>query len=99
MGAVGASILAKEEVQKKGYTSFVGFDMINHEYKAKSFECTGCPNICEIVEILSDGKTMARWGDRCGKWSNIAVESKESGVKEKIMEKVEEKASSKILVG
>lgn len=99
MGAVGASILAKEEVRKKGFTSFVGFDMINHEYKAKSFECTGCPNICEVVEILSDGACLARWGDRCGKWSNIAIEKEKSGVKEKIMEKAKKEDSGKILVG
>jgi predicted CoA-substrate-specific enzyme activase len=99
MGAVGASILAKEEVAKKGYSTFCGFDMINHDYKAKSFECAGCPNICEVVEILSDGNTLARWGDRCGKWSNMALEKQKVASKEKILEKVEEKQKEKILVG
>ncbi|HOO22967.1 MAG TPA: acyl-CoA dehydratase activase [Clostridia bacterium] len=74
MGAVGSAILAKEETDRKGFTSFYGFDMLNHDYRAKSFECGGCPNICEVVEILSDEKTMARWGDRCGRWSNIPIE-------------------------
>lgn len=99
MGAVGAAIIAKDEVKKKGCTNFAGFDMINHEYSAKSFECSGCPNICEVVEILSDGKAIARWGDRCGKWSNIPIEK--SKVKEKIAEKVleKDKNSEKILVG
>ena len=75
MGAVGMAILAKEEVQKKGRTNFYGFDLVEKEYKAKSFECGDCPNRCEIVEILSNDKPMARWGDRCGKW-NVVVPDK-----------------------
>lgn len=100
MGSVGSAILAKEEVKKKGFTNFTGFDMINHEYNAKSFECTGCPNVCEVVEILSDGKTLSRWGDRCGKWSNMPI-ANEPKNKEKIAEKVieKEKEQEKILVG
>ena len=31
-----------------------------------SFECNGCSNMCEIVEIEYDGKILSRWGDKCG---------------------------------
>jgi len=34
-------------------------------------ECEDCANMCEVIEILRDGQTMARWGDKCGKWSNL----------------------------
>lgn len=69
MGALGAAILAREEATKKGSTDFYGFDLVNKEFKAKSFECHDCSNMCEVVEILSDGYLIARWGDRCGKWN------------------------------
>ncbi|NLL56540.1 MAG: 2-hydroxyglutaryl-CoA dehydratase [Clostridiales bacterium] len=95
MGAVGAAILAKEEVEKKGYTTFCGFDMINHDFRARSIECGGCPNICEVVEILDDDKVLARWGDRCGKWSNTIVDKEKTAVKEKL----EKLTKEKILVG
>jgi len=68
MGALGAAILAKEEVEKTGKTGFYGFDLVNIEYKAKSFECKDCSNMCEVIEILAEDSPIARWGDRCGKW-------------------------------
>lgn len=78
MGAVGAAILAREEVRKKGTTNFYGFELVDKEYKAKSFECHDCANMCEIIEIISDGQIMARWGDRCGKWSALTKEKSET---------------------
>lgn len=76
MGAIGSAILAKEETRKKGFTSFKGFDMVNHEHTARSFECKCCPNACEVVEILYDGQPLARWGDRCGRWNSQLNEKK-----------------------
>lgn len=70
MGAIGVAILAKEEVIRKGETSFKGTFIHNMDYKVNGFECDGCSNICEIIEIKEDGKVLARYGDRCGKWSN-----------------------------
>lgn len=70
MGAVGVAILAKEEVKKKGFTSFKGTSIHNIDYKVNGFECDGCSNICEVIEIREDGKILARYGDKCGKWSN-----------------------------
>jgi len=32
-------------------------------------ECNDCPNMCELIKILSNDKIIAGWGDRCGKWS------------------------------
>lgn len=76
MGAVGAALLAREAAVKKGYSLFKGFRVSNMEYKTGSFECSGCSNLCEVVQITEEGKIIARWGDRCGKWSNAAREEK-----------------------
>lgn len=71
MGALGAAILAKETTDEKGHTNFTGFGMTESEFRSSSKECNGCPNMCEVIEILKDKTPLARWGDRCGKWSNI----------------------------
>lgn len=70
MGAIGVAILAKEEVKKKGYTNFKGTSIHKADYQVNGFECDGCSNICEIIEIRENGRLLARYGDRCGKWSN-----------------------------
>ncbi|WP_066637449.1 acyl-CoA dehydratase activase [Desulfolucanica intricata] len=70
MGAVGAAVLAKDAVKKSVPTRFKGFAVADINYHASSFECSGCANCCEVVEINENEETIARWGDRCGKWSN-----------------------------
>ncbi len=69
MGAIGAALLAKDaEISK---TRFKGFGLSNIEFTADSFECSGCPNHCEVVNIKMEGKVIARWGDRCNKWKIV----------------------------
>ncbi|MCL6635532.1 MAG: acyl-CoA dehydratase activase [Peptococcaceae bacterium] len=70
MGAVGAALLAREAVSRSGPSRFKGFGVADAEYKTGAFECSGCANSCEVVEITESGRTLARWGDRCGKWSS-----------------------------
>lgn len=80
MGAYGAALIAKQEMKSETKkTKFYGFEMAKNDYKAKSIECNDCSNLCEIIEITSNGEILARWGDRCGKWSNIKKHSKEVG--------------------
>lgn len=69
MGAIGAAIIAKYTVKKIGGSSFYGFDMTDYEYSTRSFECNGCPNMCEVAEIYINGQVGARWGGRCGRWA------------------------------
>lgn len=69
MGAVGAGILAREQVNRTGYTLFRGFEMVDLDFATQSNECKGCPNRCEVVSIVREHNILARWGDRCGKWS------------------------------
>lgn len=71
MGAIGASILAKEYIEKTHkVTNFKGLNLINADFVSKSFYCNGCANRCEIVKILGDEKVIGFFGDRCGKWNN-----------------------------
>ena len=70
MGAIGAALLAKEEIELNPRpSSFHGFELVERDYQTTGFECDGCPNHCEVIEIMADSEPIARWGDRCGKWS------------------------------
>lgn len=69
MGAIGAALLASEQVKSKTHSLFRGFRLLNDQYLPRTFECKNCPNQCEIVEVQINGEVSARWGDRCGKWS------------------------------
>lgn len=72
MGALGAAYLAQERVMQKGLKSqFRGLQLTDTLFKARSFDCSGCANHCEVVEIKQEQEVLARWGDRCGKWSGM----------------------------
>ncbi|NLT96242.1 MAG: 2-hydroxyglutaryl-CoA dehydratase [Clostridia bacterium] len=70
MGALGAAILAKEAIAEKERTEFKGVALINSEFNTSSFECQGCPNVCEVIELYENGLIKARWGDKCNKWTD-----------------------------
>ncbi len=69
MGAIGAAILSKNVVQENGYTKFKGIDIYKKDFRVNPIDCNSCSNICEILEICEDDKVLARYGDKCGKWS------------------------------
>lgn len=70
MGAYGSALLAKEKEQNlKSTTKFKGFEVFKKTYDTDNKECNGCSNLCELIEIKSEGKRVALMGDRCGKWS------------------------------
>lgn len=69
MGAIGAALLAREEmVTKNNGSKFTGFGISEIEYHTTSFECEGCPNLCEIAQLSLNGQALARWGGRCDRW-------------------------------
>ncbi|HZJ84897.1 MAG TPA: acyl-CoA dehydratase activase [Syntrophomonadaceae bacterium] len=69
MGAVGAAILAKEQVKLKNSTNFRGDKFIQEgNFVSSSFECKGCPNLCEVVRIKRNEEILTYWGDKCKKW-------------------------------
>lgn len=74
MGAIGAAYLAKQKMQNRNDTKFKGFELAEIDYKTKSIDCTGCANMCEVVEISQNNEVIARWGDKCGKWSGMMLE-------------------------
>ncbi len=75
MGAIGSAILSRFAIKdKKEQSSFRGFALSELNYEASTFTCDGCPNICEVVNLVLDGELLARWGGRCGKWENIETE-------------------------
>lgn len=85
MGALGAAYLAQEKMaQKKGHTSkFRGLQLTDTCFEARSFDCNGCANHCEVVEIRQEKQILARWGDRCGKWSATVTEGQNTQAGEK----------------
>lgn len=71
MGALGAALLAQRTTQGGRQSSFRGFDVSRWHFAVASRSCGGCANQCEVVEISAEGKALACWGDRCGRWSNL----------------------------
>ncbi|MGD9677381.1 MAG: acyl-CoA dehydratase activase [Vulcanibacillus sp.] len=70
MGAVGAAILAREELEQTGkQTKFRGFNSLQTDFEPTSFICSGCSNNCEVIQVKVNGQVIAAWGDRCGKWA------------------------------
>jgi predicted CoA-substrate-specific enzyme activase len=71
MGAIGSALLAKDQIESTGTpTKFTGFGAAEMDFSPKTFNCSGCSNVCEVIEVTANGKTVARWGDKCGKWTN-----------------------------
>ena len=75
MGAVGCCLLAQENAFQNPKTQFKGFEIVDSSYEVRGRECKDCSNLCEVIEILQDNIMMARWGDKCGKWSNSIKEN------------------------
>ncbi|HBR21903.1 MAG TPA: CoA protein activase, partial [Nitrospiraceae bacterium] len=50
-------------------TSFKGFELSKRPYSVSSFECKGCPNVCEINRIKIEGEdSHLFYGGRCEKY-------------------------------
>ncbi|HHY93264.1 MAG TPA: 2-hydroxyglutaryl-CoA dehydratase [Firmicutes bacterium] len=75
MGALGAARLARKAVAGGRPSCFQGFEVSKWRFQVTSQSCSGCANQCEVVEIGAEGRVLARWGDRCGRWSNLAGEA------------------------
>jgi len=64
---IGAAILAMEE-KDAGRSRFKGFDLSQRAYRLNSFECNGCPNMCEIRKLEVKGEAPVFYGGRCEKY-------------------------------
>ena len=66
MGAYGAALIAsKSDISQ---TRFRGYDLCLRTILTQSFECTDCPNQCEVVEVVDADEIISRSGGRCRKW-------------------------------
>ncbi|MDP2872901.1 MAG: acyl-CoA dehydratase activase [Bacillota bacterium] len=74
MGALGAALLAGEAHASGAVsqTAFRGFEVADRKLEARGFECEGCTNRCEIIQLYVDGSLAGRWGGRCGRWETAA---------------------------
>ncbi|MDR1929037.1 MAG: acyl-CoA dehydratase activase [Treponema sp.] len=66
MGALGAALLAYEADIRE--TRFRGFEVSGYDIKSSAFNCGGCSNNCEIVEVKEGAVVLAYNGGRCEKW-------------------------------
>jgi predicted CoA-substrate-specific enzyme activase len=71
MGAIGVALLSRDNAAQGKATKFKGFEASDFQYRASSFECKSCANLCEIIQIYQDGTLAARWGGRCGRWDTL----------------------------
>jgi predicted NodU family carbamoyl transferase len=71
MGAIGAALLARKQFKKTNRISmFRGFEKLLLNFAPVTFECDGCSNRCEVIQVEQDNRIIASWGDKCGKYSN-----------------------------
>lgn len=73
MGSIGAAIIGAEAVVKTKNSNFKGFEIADSKFVSNSFECKGCPNRCEVVNIKDGSEIVGCFGDRCGKWSEKMI--------------------------
>lgn len=65
-GAIGVAIVTRERHQ--GPSQFKGFDVSNRKYKVTTFECSDCPNLCEIRKVELEHEQPLYYGSRCEKY-------------------------------
>ncbi|MBN1766674.1 MAG: hypothetical protein JW860_15575 [Sedimentisphaerales bacterium] len=77
-GALGAAELARRHMAQKQIeasqdtipaSTFRGFDLSRLEYNIRTFECTHCPNNCEIKEVTLPGSDPLYYGSRCDRYN------------------------------
>jgi predicted CoA-substrate-specific enzyme activase len=83
MGAIGMALIAKRHVSEMGISksTFKGFDLSERSYEMSSFQCKGCPNVCEINRVkieAEEGKLF--YGGRCEKYDI----NKKKDIREKV---------------
>ena len=71
-GAIGMALIAMKHMKTQGESArskFKGFGLAGRGYEISSFECKGCPNVCEINRIKVEGeKGHLHFGGRCEKY-------------------------------
>ncbi|HDZ41197.1 MAG TPA: CoA activase [Bacteroidetes bacterium] len=89
-GAIGAAILAREQMTEGGKTRFKGFEISNKTYSVKRFTCQACSNNCDIQSIRIEGEEKALfYGGRCEKYEKEERKKKGSNIPDLFRERTE----------
>ncbi len=67
-GAYGAAIYARKS--GPGKSAFSGFDLLENDYKVKTFTCRKCEEECTVLQLMRESQLLSFWNDRCGRYSN-----------------------------
>ena len=84
-GAIGMALIARDYMNRAAEqqkataallrycatapTNFKGFELSRRSYEVSSFECRGCPNVCEINKVKIQGEESSLFfGGRCEKY-------------------------------
>jgi len=70
-GAIGMALIAMRHMiaAPSQHTKFKGFELSKKPYEISSFECKGCPNVCEINRVKIKGEQgFLFYGGRCEKY-------------------------------
>ncbi len=81
-GAIGMALIAMKHMKEKESpaTNFKGFGLSKRPYEISSFECKGCPNVCEINRVKVEGdKGYLFYGGRCEKY-DVKKDRRESNL-------------------
>lgn len=83
-GAIGMALIARDYMRGarvKGQelrTKFKGFELSRWPYEVSSFECKGCPNVCEINRVkIHNEEGYLFYGGRCEKYDLRQVKRSE----------------------
>ncbi|MFI5294228.1 MAG: acyl-CoA dehydratase activase [Thermodesulfovibrionales bacterium] len=81
-GAIGMGLIAMKHMRERNTvaTNFKGFGLSKRPYEISSFECKGCPNVCEINRVKIEGeKGYLFYGGRCEKY-DVKKDRKENNL-------------------
>ncbi len=79
-GAIGAAILAMEEMEARERdplvhqaaesteTRFRGWDLASRQYRSAVFECKACANLCEVNKVVIEREAPIYYGARCDRF-------------------------------
>lgn len=67
-GAIGIALLTEEQMDGRK-TNFRGDAILAPEYRIEVKRCPDpCPNECELTLLRFEGKVLAVFGSKCGRW-------------------------------
>ena len=88
-GAIGAALLAKEDLDNGQNSKFKGFSrIIDADCNLSTFTCKSCDNNCSITQMKVPGEKPTFYGSRCDKYDstlNLAKQETAFDEREKLL--------------